>query len=91
MILIRLICNILRLILILSLFLGGIYILTLQIPFWSLLLGIPATQLGIYLIIILFDELGHTAVTKEIDSLRQSFQDYGKTNDQHEEVDLGRE
>ena len=40
-----------------SLFLGGVFLLSLQIPFWSLVLGLASVQIGIVLIIITFDSL----------------------------------
>src|SRR3989344_5621949 len=39
------------------LFLGGAFLLTLKIPFWSLFLGIASVQIGIVLIILTFDSL----------------------------------
>ncbi len=41
----------------LILFLGGIWILTLRIPGWSLFLGLPAAQIGIIFLIFTFDEI----------------------------------
>lgn len=38
-----------------SLFIGGAYILSLKIAFWSLFLGIASVQIGIILIILTFD------------------------------------
>lgn len=38
-----------------ALFVGGIYILSLKEPFWSLFLGIASIQVGIVLIILTFD------------------------------------
>jgi Ca2+/Na+ antiporter len=43
------------LILPLTLFIGGIVILTLKIPFWSLFLGIASTQIGIVFIIFSYE------------------------------------
>lgn len=40
-----------------TLFLGGGFVLSLQIPFWSLVLGIASVQIGIVLIILTFDSL----------------------------------
>lgn len=40
-----------------SLFLGGVFLLSAKIPFWSLFLGIAAVQVGIVLIILAFDAL----------------------------------
>ena len=40
-----------------TLFLGGVYILALKIAFWSLFLGIASIQIGIVLIILAFDAL----------------------------------
>lgn len=42
-------------ILALGLFAGGVVLLYLKIPFWSLLLGIAAVQIGIVLVILTFD------------------------------------
>src|SRR3989304_5891506 len=39
------------------LFLGGAFLLTLKIPFWSMVLGIASVQIGIVLIILTFDSL----------------------------------
>lgn len=39
----------------LVLFVGGVWLLSLRIPFWSLFLGIAATQVGIVLLILSFD------------------------------------
>lgn len=39
----------------LALFIGGIYILSLKIPVWSLLLGFPATEIGMLALIFTFD------------------------------------
>lgn len=47
------------------LFVGGIVILSLRIPFWSLLLGIAATQLGIVFIILGFDSSGRKYLAPE--------------------------
>lgn len=38
-----------------ALFLGGIILLSLKIPFWSMVFGLASTQIGIVLIIITFD------------------------------------
>ena len=40
-----------------GLFIGGIFLLSVKIPFWSLFLGIAAVQVGIVLIILAFDAL----------------------------------
>lgn len=47
------------------LFVGGIWILSLRIPFWSLFLGIAATQVGIVLIILSFDNTAKQAFGKD--------------------------
>lgn len=39
----------------LALFVGGIFILSAKLPFWSLFLGIASIQIGIVLIILTFD------------------------------------
>jgi hypothetical protein len=41
----------------LALFSGGIGLLLLKIPGWSLFLGLPATQIGIIFLIFSFDDL----------------------------------
>lgn len=40
-----------------GLFIGGIVLLALRYPFWSLFLGLPSVQIGIVLIILTFDKL----------------------------------
>ncbi len=40
----------------LLLFAGGVWTFTLRIPVWSLLLGVPAIQVGIMLLIVSFDQ-----------------------------------
>jgi hypothetical protein len=47
--------KILTFIISLAIFIGGIYILTLRIPVWSLLLGFPAAQIGMVALIFTFD------------------------------------
>jgi len=47
------------------LFVGGIALLALRIPFWSLLLGIPAVQIGIVFLIFAFDKLSQEAIKEE--------------------------
>lgn len=47
------------------LFIGGIALLALRIPFWSLLLGIPAVQIGIVFLIFAFDKLSQEAIKEE--------------------------
>ena len=54
----------------LVLFLGGIMLLALRIPFWSLLLGLPAVQIGIVLIIFTFDRLSQEEIEEELESLK---------------------
>jgi hypothetical protein len=41
----------------LSLFIGGIVILFLKLPGWSIILGIPAVQIGLIFLIFSFDEI----------------------------------
>lgn len=50
-----------------TLFLGGLILLALRIPFWGLFLGLPATQAGTILLIYSFDRLSHEEVEKEIE------------------------
>lgn len=56
----------------LSLFLGGIFLLALKIPFWSLLLGLPSVQIGIVLIIFTFDRLSAEEVKEELEGAKDS-------------------
>lgn len=44
------------------LFIGGIILLALKIPGWSIFFGLPATQLGIIFLIFTFDEIARTKV-----------------------------
>ena len=49
-------------ILALTLFLGGILLLSLNLPGWSLILGLPAVQIGIIFLIFSFDEIAREKV-----------------------------
>lgn len=49
----------------LVLFVGGIVLLALRIPGWSLFLGLPAVQIGIVLLIFTFDEIARYRVGPE--------------------------
>lgn len=40
-----------------TLLLGGIWLLTLPLPGWKLILGLPAAQLGIVLLMFAFDDI----------------------------------
>lgn len=62
---------ILSVIISLSLFLGGIFLLALRIPVWSLLLGLPSVQIGIVLIIFTFDRLSREEVEEELESIKE--------------------
>lgn len=62
---------ILSVIISLSLFLGGIFLLSLRIPVWSLLLGLPSVQIGIVLIIFTFDRLSREEVEEELESIKE--------------------
>lgn len=53
------------------LFIGGIFILTLRIPFWSLILGIPSIQIGLVLIIFTFDAIGRWTVEERFEKLKK--------------------
>ncbi|MFH0864332.1 MAG: hypothetical protein V1858_04580 [Candidatus Gottesmanbacteria bacterium] len=55
----------------LGLFLGGIILLVIRIPFWSLLLGLPSVQIGIILIIFAFDRLSHEEIKYELADVHQ--------------------
>lgn len=46
----------------LALFVGGIALLALHIPGWSLILGIPATQIGLVFLIFTFDKIARSKV-----------------------------
>src|SRR3989344_4447221 len=39
------------------LLIGGIWLLTLQLPGWKLILGIPAAQIGIVVLLLAFDDI----------------------------------
>ncbi len=41
----------------LLLFAGGVWIFTLRIPVWSLILGVPSIQVGMMLLIVSFDQV----------------------------------
>lgn len=51
-----------RLIISLTLFIGGIIILSLRISGWGLFLGLPATQVGLIFLIFTFDEIAKRRV-----------------------------
>ena len=51
-----------RLLIPIILFLGGITLLALRIPGWSLFLGLPATQIGIIFLIFTFDEIAQNKI-----------------------------
>jgi hypothetical protein len=51
--------NLVLLLLILSLFVIGGFVISLKIPFWSLFLGIAAIQIGIVLSVFTFDIISH--------------------------------
>ena len=46
----------------LALFLGGIGLLVLQIPGWSIFLGLPSVQIGIIFLIFCFDDIARIKV-----------------------------
>lgn len=46
----------------LALMLGGIYLLSLRIPGWSLIFGLPAVSTGIIFLIFTFDEIAQNKV-----------------------------
>lgn len=54
------------------LFVGGIVILALRIPFWGLFLGLSAIQVGLILLIFSFDRLSHEEVEKEIEEAQKA-------------------
>jgi hypothetical protein len=49
----------------LSLFAGGIFLLALRISGWSLILGLPAVQIGIVFLIFTFDDVARRKVGPE--------------------------
>lgn len=55
----------------LGLFVGGIVLLALRIPFWSLFLGLPSVQIGIVFIIFAFDKLSQEEVERELMEVHQ--------------------
>ncbi len=55
----------------LGLFIGGIILLALRYPFWSLILGLPSIQIGIILLILTFDRLSQEEVENEIAQVHQ--------------------
>lgn len=55
----------------LGLFLGGIILLALRIPFWSLFLGLPSIQIGIVFIIFAFDKLSQKEIDEELTEIHQ--------------------
>ena len=55
----------------LGLFLGGILLLALQVPFWSLFLGLPSVQTGIIFIIFAFYTISQEEVGKELRDVHQ--------------------
>lgn len=54
----------------LVLFLGGIATLALRIEFWSYYFGIPATQMGIIFIIIIFDKVSQITINEDLQEHR---------------------
>lgn len=55
----------------LGLFVGGIVLLALRIPFWSLFLGLPSVQIGIVFIIFAFDKLSQEEIERELTEVHQ--------------------
>lgn len=49
----------------LVLLLGGVWLLALRIPGWSLIFGLPAVQIGIIFLIFTFDEIVRTRVSPD--------------------------
>jgi len=45
-----------------GLFIGGIILLALRIPGWSIIFGLPAVQIGIIFLIFTFDDLARNKV-----------------------------
>lgn len=57
----------------LVLFIGGIVLLALRIPFWGLFLGLPATQIGIILLIFSFDRLSQEEIEEELKNFKDGY------------------
>lgn len=51
-----------RIIICLAIFLGGILILFLKIPVWSLILGLPITQIGFIFLIFTLDDIAKNKI-----------------------------
>ncbi len=51
----------------LSLFVGGIILLLSHIPFWSFFLGLPASQIGIVLLILTYERLSKKSLHEKIE------------------------
>ena len=49
------------------LFGGGIVLLSSRVEFWSLFLGLPATQIGIVFLILIFERLSKKSLDEEIE------------------------
>ncbi|MBI2034541.1 MAG: hypothetical protein HYT11_02290 [Candidatus Levybacteria bacterium] len=58
----------------LALFLGGITTLALHIEFWSYYFGIPATQMGIIFLILIFDKVSHITINEDLQEQRKRWQ-----------------
>ncbi|MCL4382409.1 MAG: hypothetical protein M1575_03050 [Patescibacteria group bacterium] len=56
---------ILQTIICLSILAGGVIILILRISVWSLVLGLPMVQIGVFFLILSFDELARKKFGKE--------------------------
>lgn len=50
-----------------TLFLGGIILLISRVTFWSYYFGIPATQIGIILLILVFEKASHKTLDDKIE------------------------
>lgn len=59
--------NILLSLISVSLFGGGIALLSSRVEFWSLFLGLPATQIGIIFLILIFERLSKKTLNEEIE------------------------
>lgn len=55
----------------LTLFIGGIVLLALRIPFWSFILGLPSVQIGIVLMIFSFDRLSRERIERDLENLKE--------------------
>lgn len=66
------------------LFMGGAWLISLKIPFWSLFLGIPSVQIGIIFVIFSFDNSAKRTHQRQyrIDNFKAQNMLFGNENSQ---------